>query len=106
MLTPEEDSDSRFVDPATIGCDNYDANFDKKKRRKRGATAEAAHPLGIITALVVTAGVLSCEALWKENLGFAQNLAWNSVQASFIAYYVPNRMAPVVQLGERIRDHS
>jgi hypothetical protein len=82
MLTPEEDSDSRFVDPATIGCDNYDANFDKKKRRKRGATAEAAHPLGIITALVVTAGVLSCEALWKENLGFAQNLAWNSVQAS------------------------
>jgi hypothetical protein len=26
MLAPEEDPESRFVDPATTGCDNYDAN--------------------------------------------------------------------------------
>ena len=76
----EDGPDGRFIDPTLAGCDNYDAAFTVKRGRR--TKREASHPLGIVTALVVTAGVLSLGDMWKSTLQSAQHYAWNSVQAS------------------------
>jgi len=64
------------------GCDNYDAVFAVKRRGSKRSAPVASHPLGIVTALIVTAGVISMDEMWKASLLNAQHFAWNSVQES------------------------
>ena len=63
-------------------CDNYDAVFAIKRRGSKRSAPVASHPLDIVTALIVTAGVISMDEMWKASLLNAQHFAWNSVQES------------------------
>ena len=59
----EHDPYGRFIDTTVEGCDNYDAVFAVKRRGSKRSAPVASHPLDIVTALIVTAGVISMDEM-------------------------------------------